>query len=161
MSVPGKEDYFSFGIFSVLSSIALLVSASMRTGRKSLALASSLSGSSGVRDPLEVGIFSIVNAGGFIVHSFSSSPTHRFDMTEILYKMTENRKSLWTDARRPVPRLWIRSAEERGQRRYENGNTTTTNHSFSHFQMVEYDLLGAQPKRRSQFGRDSSPRKAN
>ena len=31
--------------------------------------------------------------GGFIVHSFSSSPTHRFDMTEILYKMTENRKS--------------------------------------------------------------------
>ena len=31
--------------------------------------------------------------GCFIVHSFSSSPTHRFDMTEILYKMTENRKS--------------------------------------------------------------------
>ena len=31
--------------------------------------------------------------GGFIVHSFSSSLTHRFDMTEILYKMTENRKS--------------------------------------------------------------------
>ena len=30
------------------------------------------------------------------------------------------------DARRPVPRLWIRSAEERGERRYENGNTTTT-----------------------------------
>ena len=32
----------------------------------------------------------------------------------------------WTDARRPVPRLWIRSAEERGERRYENRNTTTT-----------------------------------
>ena len=31
----------------------------------------------------------------------------------------------WTDARRPVPRLWIRSAEERGERRYENRNTTT------------------------------------
>ena len=30
----------------------------------------------------------------------------------------------WTDARRPVPRLWIRSAEERGERRYENWNTT-------------------------------------
>ena len=26
----------------------------------------------------------------------------------------------------PVPRLWIRSAEERGERHYENGNTTTT-----------------------------------
>ena len=25
----------------------------------------------------------------------------------------------------PVPRLWIRSAEERGERRYENRNTTT------------------------------------
>ena len=24
---------------------------------------------------------------------------------------------LWTDARRPVPRLWIRSAEVRGERR--------------------------------------------
>ena len=33
---------------------------------------------------------------------------------------------VWTDARRPVPRLWIRSAEERGERRYENWNTTTT-----------------------------------
>ena len=33
---------------------------------------------------------------------------------------------MWTDARRPVPRLWIRSAEERGERRYENRNTTTT-----------------------------------
>ena len=32
----------------------------------------------------------------------------------------------WTDARRPVPRLWIRSAEERGEHRYENRNTTTT-----------------------------------
>ena len=30
------------------------------------------------------------------------------------------------DARRPVPRLWIRSAEVRGERRKENGNTTTT-----------------------------------
>ena len=35
---------------------------------------------------------------------------------------------LWTDARRPVPRLWIRSAEERGERRYENRNTTTKCH---------------------------------
>ena len=25
----------------------------------------------------------------------------------------------------PVPRLWIRSAEVRGERRWENGNTTT------------------------------------
>ena len=33
--------------------------------------------------------------------------------------------SFWTDARRPVPRLWIRSAEVRGERRLENGNTTT------------------------------------
>ena len=40
----------------------------------------------------------------------------------------------WTDARRPVPRLWIRSAEVRGVgvgvggqgRRYKNGNTTTS-----------------------------------
>ena len=32
-----------------------------------------------------------------------------------------------TDARRPVTRLWIRSAEVRGQERHwENGNTTTT-----------------------------------
>ena len=34
--------------------------------------------------------------------------------------------STWTDARRPVPRLWICSAEVQGERRYENGNTTTT-----------------------------------
>ena len=30
------------------------------------------------------------------------------------------------DARRHVPRPWIRSAEVRGKRRYENGNQTTT-----------------------------------
>ena len=35
--------------------------------------------------------------------------------------------TIWTDARRPVPRLWIRSAEVRGERRQENGNTTTNN----------------------------------
>ena len=28
---------------------------------------------------------------------------------------------LWTHARRPVPRPWIRSAEVRGERRYEKG----------------------------------------
>ena len=33
---------------------------------------------------------------------------------------------IWTDARRPAPRPWIRSAEVRVERRYENGNTTTT-----------------------------------
>ena len=38
----------------------------------------------------------------------------------------------WTDARRPVPRLWIRSAEVQGRgggaggRRSDNGNTTTS-----------------------------------
>ena len=29
----------------------------------------------------------------------------------------QNKKKTWTDARRPVPRLWIRSAEVRGERR--------------------------------------------
>ena len=33
---------------------------------------------------------------------------------------------IWTDARRPVPRPGTRSAEIRRERRYENGNTTTT-----------------------------------
>ena len=44
------------------------------------------------------------------------------------YLLNDLKKILttWTDARRPVPRLWIRSAEERGERRYENRNTTTT-----------------------------------
>ena len=41
-------------------------------------------------------------------------------------KKKKKKKKMWTDARRPVPRLWIRSAEERGERRYENRNTTTT-----------------------------------
>ena len=30
-----------------------------------------------------------------------------------------------TGGRRPIPWPWIRSAEVRGERRYENGNTTT------------------------------------
>ena len=54
--------------------IALLVSASVRTGRKSLALASTLNGSSGVRDPLEVGIFLIVNAGVILSTVFRHHP---------------------------------------------------------------------------------------
>ena len=43
----------------------------------------------------------------------------------------------WTDARRPVPRLWIRSAEERGERRYENRNTTTTINMLEKFSFVD------------------------
>ena len=35
-------------------------------------------------------------------------------------------KCYWTDARRPIPRLWIRSAKVRGERHQENRNTTTT-----------------------------------
>ena len=31
-----------------------------------------------------------------------------------------------TGRRHPIPRPWIRSAEVQGGRRYENGNTTTT-----------------------------------
>ena len=34
---------------------------------------------------------------------------------------------LCTDARRPVLRSWIRSAEVRGERRYDNGNAAITN----------------------------------
>ena len=61
---------------------------------------------------------------GYSVHSLSSSPTHCPNMTEILFRMTENRKSS--------------------------------------IQRDECDLLGAHPlKRRSQFGRDSSPKKIN
>ena len=36
-------------------------------------------------------------------------------LIQCIYKMLLN----------PVPRLWIRSAEERGERRYENRNTTS------------------------------------
>ena len=95
-------------------------------GRKSLALASTFSGSSGVRDPLEVGIFSIVNAGVLLSTVFRHHP--------------------------PIDLIWLK---------YCIKWQKIASHSFSHFQRVEYDLLGAQPKRRSQFGRDSSPRKAN
>ena len=42
----------------------------------------------------------------------------------------------WMDARRPVPRLWIRSAEERGERRYENGNTTTISSCIKVVQII-------------------------
>ena len=58
-------------------SIALLVSASVRTGWKSLALASTLNGSSGIWDPLEVGIFSIVNSGVLLSTVFRHHPQGR------------------------------------------------------------------------------------
>ena len=56
--------------------------------------------------------------------------THAASRRAFTAGMTDDRRTYglkqWTDARRPVPRLWIRSAEERGERRYENRNTTTT-----------------------------------
>ena len=38
----------------------------------------------------------------------------------------------------PVPRLWIRSAEVRGERRKENGNTTTMRVVFLHFRRTNW-----------------------
>ena len=57
--------------------------------------------------------------GGSFLSHFNGLGT----LKAVLIKGTNNRKI--DNARRPVPRLWIRSAEERGERRYENGNTTT------------------------------------
>ena len=36
---------------------------------------------------------------------------------QVLFTQDSEVEDLWTDARRPVPRLWIRSAEVRGERR--------------------------------------------
>ena len=40
-----------------------------------------------------------------------------------LSRMSTNNQTSPMQFCSPVPRLWIRSAEERGERRYENGNT--------------------------------------
>ena len=41
-------------------------------------------------------------------------------------KLTQKKPALWTDARHPIVRPWIHSAEVRGKCHYENGNITTT-----------------------------------
>ena len=55
-----------------------------------------------------------------------------------IYWLCENN---WTDARRPVPRLWIRSAEVRGERRWENGNTTTTLRKYRISSVGQYSIF--------------------
>ena len=72
-------------------------------------------------------IYNVSLPGPEVIELYSCSIEHEI-LDAHKYKTSGHfkRAESWTDARRPVPRLWIRSAEERGERRYENGNTTTT-----------------------------------
>ena len=68
---------------------------------------------------------------------------------------------LWRDARRSVPRPWMRSAEFRGERRYENGNTIKTTLTFSilkgqHFTERERERERERARESNQISRGSS-----
>lgn len=67
------------------------------------------------------------SSGPVLSISKSSSLAYFACVKKIKKKCKSSRQCLtWTDVRRPVLRPWIRSAEVRGERRYVNGNTTTT-----------------------------------
>ena len=59
-----------------------------------------------------------------------SGPAQRLQRASNMYINGSISKRQWTDARRPVPRPWIRSPEVRLEHRYENENSKRQGKSF-------------------------------